>query len=301
MRGRYISHMEVRELEWFITLADTENVTIAASQLHISQPTLSRALARLERRFGVRLFDRHQNRLRLNKYGEIFRAHAMRALNELTQGTERINDLIDPERGVVSLGFVHSFGGWLIPRLLNRYHAIAPSTSFELEGGAADSIVHGVREGRIDIGFVAPPPVADDLNWVPLGREDLCLEVPPGHDFEGRDRVAIADIADRPMVALRPGYGLRSVVDRLFNEAGFSPRLTTEVTELSTLRALVHQGVGIGVVPAPQGDHEASTTTVPLSDSNAFRYYGATTRQHGPGSSAARAFLQFIADISNRR
>jgi LysR family transcriptional activator of glutamate synthase operon len=129
--------MQLRELEWFNTLAETESVTAAALQLHISQPTLSRALARLERRLGVQLFDRHQNRLWLNKYGEIFQAHARQAMSELDRGEERIATLVDPERGSVSLGFGHSFGGWLVPDLLERYRRLAPSTSFQLRGGAS--------------------------------------------------------------------------------------------------------------------------------------------------------------------
>jgi len=287
--------VEVRELEWFITLAKTENVTSAAIQLHISQPTLSRALARIERRVGVKLFDRHQNRLRLNKYGEIFRAHAIRAMKELSLGEERIRTLVDPVSGVVSLGFLHSFGGWLIPSLLDRYRAVAGSTTFELEGGAADLIVEGVRSGRIDIGFVAPEPLADDLVWVPLGRENLCIEVPEGDEFDGRESISIAEIAGRPMLALGPEYGLRHVVDRLFDGLGLVPQISTEATELSTLRALVHHGSGIAIVPMPPSMQTTSTTMIPISDADAFRYYGAVTRQGGPTGSAARSFLEFAA------
>lgn len=291
----YPSDVEVRELEWFITLAETENVTNAATRLHISQPTLSRALARIERSVGVKLFDRHQNRLHLNKYGEIFQAHAVRAMRELTLGEERIRTLIDPAKGVVSIGFLHSFGGWLVPSLLDRYKAVAPSTTFELEGGAADLIVEGVRSGRIDIGFVAPQPMADDLAWFPLGREHLSLEVPAGDEFEGRDRISIAEIASRPMMALGQEYGLRHVVDRLFSDLGLIPQISIEATELSTLRALVHHGSGIAIVPVPPGTQGASTTMIPLSDADAFRHYGVVTRLDGPTGSAARAFLQFTA------
>jgi len=275
--------MQLRELEWFNTLAETESVTAAALQLHISQPTLSRALARLERRLGVQLFDRHQNRLWLNKYGEIFQAHARQAMSELDRGEERIATLVDPERGSVSLGFGHSFGGWLVPDLLERYRRLAPSTSFQLRGGASSAVVDDVRRGNVDIGFVAPEPVADDLDWMPLGHEDLCLTIPPGHAFEGWDQVAIADLADVPMVALAVGHGLREVTDRLCEEAGFSPRIEMEVTELSTLRALVAAGIGVAVVPAPRrGDTSGPAGVgIPFSDPTAFRRYGAVTRRNG--------------------
>ncbi|MEV4240850.1 MULTISPECIES: LysR family transcriptional regulator [unclassified Nocardia] len=290
--------MQLRELQWFTTLADTEHITEASVRLNISQPTLSRALARLERKLGVQLFDRHQNRLRLNKYGELFQAHALRALNEIDRGEQRIAALVDPDRGSVSLGFAHSFGGWLIPDLLNRYRGVASSTSFELHGGACDSVVDSVRQGRIDIGFVAPEPTADDLEWVPLGREALCLGVPAGHVFEGRDHVAMADVADEPMIALKAGYGLRQVTDRLCREAGFSPRIEIEVTELSTLHALVAAGMGVAVVPAAHSGHAAAIGTVALSDPTAFRCYGAVVRRNGPSGQAARRFLKFVAGVS---
>ncbi|MBY6685596.1 LysR family transcriptional regulator [Rhodococcus sp. BP-149] len=287
--------MEVRELEWFVVLARTENVTNAATQLHVSQPTLSRALARIERQLGVKLFDRNQNRLRLNKYGEIYRAHAVRAMRELTQGEERIRTLVDPERGVVSLGFLHSFGSWLIPSLLDKYHVASPLTTFELEGGAADAIVEAVRSGRIDVGFVAPRPVAEDLAWVPLGRELLCLEVPQNDEFAARDFISIAEIATRPMITLGPSYGLRHVVDRLFDDAGVTPIISIEATELSTLRALVRHGSGIAIVPVPPAGQESPTVTIPIIDANAFRFYGAVTRNHGPTGSAAKAFLEYVS------
>jgi DNA-binding transcriptional LysR family regulator len=261
----------------------------------VSQPTLSRALARIERQLGVKLFDRNQNRLRLNKYGEIYRAHAARAIKELSQGEERIRTLVDPERGVVSMGFLHSFGSWLIPSLLDQYHHVAPLTTFELEGGAADAIVDGVRSGRIDIGFVAPRPDAEDLAWVPLGRELLCLEVPAGHELAGHESITIAEIAKWPMLALGPSYGLRHVVDRLFDESGLTPQIIIEATELSTLRALVRHGGGIAIVPVPRQDQSSPTTTIHISDADAFRFYGAITRNYGPTGSAAKAFLTYVA------
>jgi DNA-binding transcriptional LysR family regulator len=85
-----------------------------------------------------------------------------------------------------------------------------------------------------------------------LGLEELRLEVPSGHELDGRETVTIQEIAGLPMVALRPGYGLHHVVDRLFYEAGQNARITIEATELSTLRALGQQGNGVvGIVPTP--------------------------------------------------
>jgi LysR family transcriptional activator of glutamate synthase operon len=293
--------MQLRELEWFTTLAETQHMTEASTRLNISQPTLSRALGRLERKVGVQLFDRHQNRLRLNRYGEIFRSHALRAISELDRGEEHIATLVDPDRGSVSLGFMNSLGGWFIPDLLNRYRRHAPSTSFELRGGASAAVVEDVRGGTIDIGFVALEPVADDLDWIPLGREELCLAVPAGHAFEERDEVSFADLENEPMLGLTSGYGLRQVTDRLCREAGVSPRIEIEVTELSTLRGLVAAGMGVAVIPTPRSEPTAGAIqAIRFSDPAAYRSYGAVTRRSGPSSQAARRFLSYASKRSIR-
>ncbi|GAB04529.1 LysR family transcriptional regulator [Gordonia amarae] len=291
--------MEVRELQWFLALAKSQSMTNTATELHISQPTLSRALGRVERKLGVKLFDRNQNRLRLNKYGEIFQSHVIKAIKELEDCEEEIRTLVDPESGVVSLGFLHSFGGWLIPTLMDRYRAKAPNTTFELEGGPANTIVEAVRSGRIDIGFVAPEPTTDDLVWVPLGKERLCLEVPETDEWADRTEVSIAEIAERPMVALGTEYGLRQTVDRLFEAAGLKPQITMEATELSTLRALVRHSAGIAIVPVAPDEHLIPTRRIVISDPGAFRPYGAVVRRSGPHGNAARQVLRFVAETSD--
>jgi DNA-binding transcriptional LysR family regulator len=297
MRLVHNPSVELRELEWFTTLAEVENMTVAAARLNVSQPTLSRALARLERKLGVKLLDRHRNRLQLNKYGEIFRTHALRAIKELERAEERIATLVDPEQGTVSVGFLHDFGGWLVPDLLRRYREVAASVTFELRSGTADVVVDDVRQGRVDIGLVAPAPVADDLEWIPLGREQVCVAVPVGHPLATRDRVALAELQDEPMVALRVGAGLRQVNDRLFREAGIAPHIAVETTELATLRALVEAGLGVAIIPAPQRLNRAprAIANVPLGDGEASVSFGAITRPGGPGGHTARRFCRFVA------
>jgi len=295
-----MANLELRELQWFIVLAEREHLTQAAAQLHISQPTLSRALTRIEEQLGVQLFDRRRNRLQLNKYGEIFLAHALRASSELAQAEQRIATLVDPDRGAIALGFVESFGNWLVPRMVNRYREVAPGTSFELFGGAADAIVDGVRKGRFDIGLVAPRPAADDVEWLPIGKQALRVIAPAEHPFQQRDAVELHELADEPLVTLRVGYGLRTVIDGLFRSAGLTPNLAIETTELSTMSALVATGVGVAIVPEPPAELQHAPLGVPLSVPGAHREYGAIARRVGPIGHAAHRFLATLkADASS--
>ncbi|MED7948849.1 LysR family transcriptional regulator [Streptomyces sp. BE20] len=295
--------MEIRELQWFVALAESEHVTAAAERLNITQPTLSRAIARLEKRVGVPLFDRRQNRLRLNKYGEVFRAHVVRAISEIDRAEQRIATLVDPDTGTITLGFLHSYGTWLIPELLAGYRTIAPATTFELRGSAADVVVDGVRRGRLDLGVTSPRPVGDDLQWSPLRDEPLGLLVPVGHPLASRSRVETAELTAEEFVALQPEYGLRQVTDRLCERAGFAPRIVLECTELSTLRTLVTSGLGVAVVPST-GDlaaYEGRAVHVPLADPQAYRTIGVIVAAGGPRAAVVARFHDYVRSTARPR
>ncbi|MFJ1705810.1 LysR family transcriptional regulator [Kitasatospora sp. NPDC088346] len=292
--------MEIRELQWFVALAESEHVTSAAERLNIAQPTLSRAIARLEKRIGVPLFDRHQNRLRLNKYGEVFRAHAVRAISEIDLAEQRIATLVDPDTGTIALGFLHSYGTWLVPRILSGYRTLAPGTTFELRGSAADVVVDGVRRGRLDLGITSPRPAGDDLRWTALQDEPLCLLVPAGHPLAVRPRVGTAELTEEEFVALQPEYGLRQVADRLCAEAGFTPRIVLECTELSTLRTLVASGLGVAVVPSTgdEATHEGRAVRVPLADPGAHRTIGVIVPAGGPRAAVVARFYAYVCSTA---
>lgn len=291
--------MDVRELQWFLTLAETEHVTDAAALLNITQPTLSRAIARAEKRLGVPLFDRKQNRLHLNKYGEVLRAHVIRALSELDSADERIATLIDPSVGTVAIGFLHSFGGWLIPSLLAEYKRVAPATTFELRGNAADTIVDELRNGRIDVAFVSPEPSGTDLTWTKVGEEELYLLLPRGHRLAERQSIALKEVSSDDFIGLTPQYGLRQVTDRLCATAGFTPHMALSCTEVSTLRALVGAGLGVGVVPAPHdGTPRRSSTSVLVNIRGrpASRSIGMVTIEGRLRAPSVLRFVQHVRD-----
>ncbi|MFJ7723917.1 LysR family transcriptional regulator, partial [Rhodococcus erythropolis] len=133
--------MLTEDLEWFVVLAETQQVTATADLTHLSQPTLSRKLARLERQIGVTLFDRQGRRLELNRYGEILYRHARIALRALDAAQTEIQSLASPESGTVRLDFLHSFGTWLVPHMLRGYRVEHPGVRFELHQDSAQFLV----------------------------------------------------------------------------------------------------------------------------------------------------------------
>lgn len=285
--------MHLDELHWFVVLAETEHVTDAAAELHISQPTLSRALARMEDEVGTPLFDRVGRRLRLNAYGEILLEHARRGLAEMRSATERIAALRDPDTGTVRLAFLHSQASWFVPDLLRRFRAEAPRVQFALIQGAAHDIVDALAGGRVDLAITSPRPAG--YRWRGLYLERLCLAVPRGHRFADRTRIRLADAGDEPFVALAPEFGLRQLTDELCAEAGIEPQVVFEAMEIPTMEGLVAAGFGVAVVPVPRPERaEPGAVYVPLSQTSAKRQLGLAWPADRPLPPAAERFAEFV-------
>jgi DNA-binding transcriptional LysR family regulator len=283
------------DYEWFLTLAELQHVTAAAQQLHIAQPTLTRMLARLERRLGVALFDRHGRRLSLSTYGRIFYEHARRAQSELDSARREIEDLSNPAAGEIRLGFLGSFGSIVVPRLIAGFTAVSPRVTFTLEEGAAESIGDRVLAGFVDVGVVSPRPQSPTLAWRSLFRQRLGVAVSRDHRLMGVAAVSMTDLADEPFVAMHPGFGMRRLLDELCAAAQFQPRIVLESANLITTAGLVAAGLGISLTPIDGSEYAPGVSVLRLADADAYRDIGMIWDSARPLSRAARDFIASAA------
>ena len=287
------------DLHWFLTLAELERVGAAADRLRLAQPTLSRMLARLERRLGTQLFDRHGKRLALNDSGRIFYEHARRAQAELDAAARALADLANPARGVVRLSFVHSFGGRVVPELIAGFRRQSGRITFSLEQGAAGVVAARVLEGTADLGLTSPQPAVPGLGWRTLFRQRLALGVPADHRLAGRRQIRLAEAADAGFIAMPSGFGMRRILDELCAAADFRPRIELESTDLVTVSGLVAAGLGVALLPweepAVRGP-QPGPALVPLSDPGAARAVGLIWSADAVPGDAVRTFRDFAVE-----
>ncbi len=294
--GAWIPPMKVDELRWFAEVAQREQVTRAAEELHISQPALSRALARLQRELGTELVDRRGRNLRLNRYGEVYLAHARRALAELDAGSRAIGELAGAEGGVVPLGFAPTLSTWLVPALVSRFRERHPGVRFQLHQDAVRHLVDSLHEGGVDL-LIAPRPGEAGLAWRPLGSERLQLALPPGHRLAARRRVRLDEAATEPFVMLKHAFDFRDLVEDLCRSAGFEPESAFEAEDVASARALVAAGLGVAVVPplhSSRGELARGAQHVDLTDPTATRTIGIVwdrQRYRSPVTELFRAFV----------
>ncbi|WP_370383774.1 LysR family transcriptional regulator [Catenulispora sp. GAS73] len=284
--------MLLRDLSWFVALADHRHMTHTAAILGVSQPTLSRALARVEAELGTRLFERGSDGVAPNPNGDLVVAAARELLARYEQLTTELSARLDPDGGVVRLAFLDSMATSLVPQLLRAFHGHAPGVRVLLSQEPGHHIQADLRTGAAELAVTFPRPEGD-FGWLPLQRERLVLAVPPTHRLRGRKRVALSEIAEEELVMTPVGFGFRTLVDTLLAEAGVVPRISFESADLATIEGLVAAGLGVAVVPE-QFAGLSGTVGIALTAPAARRTIGLTWRTDQTLAPAAARFLAFI-------
>lgn len=284
--------MMIRDLRWLLVVADHGHVTDAAAALGVPQPTLSRALGRLEAELGTRLLERLPGGVRVNPEGELVVA----AARDLTARHDRLRAelaaRLDPDTGTVRLAFLDSMSTSLVPRLLRDFHAAAPRVRVELRQEPAHEIRADLDDATSELAVVSPRP-GDGYGWLPLQEERLVLVVPPGHRLRGRRRVRLAELADEELITTPPGFGYRALVDGLLAGAAVAPRVSFESADLATIEGLVAAGLGVALVPEQLAGASGSVG-VPVAAAGARRTVGLTWRADRPLAPAAERFVDFV-------
>lgn len=264
--------MDTEALRWFQQVADGETVTDVAATEHITQPGLSRALARLEREVGTPLLRRQGRLLRLTAAGAAFKRHVDRVLHELDDGLAAVEQLLDPETGAVGVAFERSMGTWLVPQLVSGFRADHPQVRVLLHHGGGDEEGRPGPGGQVDVELTSRRPRDADLRWARLLTEPLVLVVAARSPLAGAGRLGLAELHDEAFVALRGPSPFRQASDALLADAGLEPAVGFEADDLATVQGFVAAGLGVAVVPASAVDGRCEV--VGLTDAGATRDLG---------------------------
>lgn len=244
--------MELDTIRAFLDVADGATVTEAAERAHRTQPSVSRALARLEREVGTPLFQRAGRGLALTPAGRELARHARDTIEAYDRGMRSLQDLTSPDAGFVPLAFLHTLGTWLIPELIRDFRAARPHVRFDLrqhgDAGLVDDLVGGV----VDLAITGDRPRDGHLESRRLFLEPLRLVVSPEHRLAKRRTARLSDVADEPFIVLKAGFSLRAVTEDLCRKAGFEPQIAFEGEEVETLRGLASAGLGVALLPEPR-------------------------------------------------
>ncbi|MEV9650802.1 LysR family transcriptional regulator [Bacillus sp. S2(2019)] len=286
--------MEWEQLEYFQTLAKLEHVTKAAVELSISQPALSRSIARLENHLGVQLFDRYKRSIKLNAYGRRFLIRVETILYEYQEGKNEIQSILNPFKGEVSLGFLHTLGTTVVPLAIKDFQSQYPDIHFQLKQNHSYWLLDQLKKGELDLCLLASVEIDDTLQWMPLWTEDLYLFVSNTHPLSAVEEVRLEALANEPFIVLKHGYALRRTVEDLFSSAQIQPEIVFESEEVATAAGFISAGLGISILPDLKGLDQTNMTKIRIQSSGCKRTIGLAWIKDRSVSPVVHTFKQYL-------
>ncbi|MFC6022353.1 LysR family transcriptional regulator [Plantactinospora solaniradicis] len=237
---------ELRQLRYFVAVAEHLSFSRAAVALRIAQQSLSQQIAVLERTLGVRLFDRDTRGTRLTELGQVFLPEARAVVARAEQAVATVGRAARGETGRLDLAFLISTANYMLPPVARAFQQRFPEVELHTEDVSIGQLVAGLREGRYNAGFTRPPLVPDLATRI-LATEPVCAVLPTGHPLADRPELHLRDLAEEPWVltsrASWPPWHRK--YDHDFQQAGFAPNVVRRATGVPNLLGLVAAGIGV--------------------------------------------------------
>lgn len=295
--------MNTRTLRWFQLVSDGVSLTEVSLLEGVSQPGISRALARLEEEVGVPLLHKSGRTLRPTAAGAAFKRQVDEMLHRLDDGLAAAAQAVDPETGTVQLAFQRSLATWLVPSLVSSFRAKHPRVTFTLLQVQDDVVATILETGEADLVVSAARPLGTRAHRQRLMDEPLHLAVAADHPLSTRASIRLGDLAEESFLMLRPSSLLRQQSEQLCRAAGFEPVIGFEGDDLPSLRGFVAAGLGVAILPS-SGQGFADTESGPvryidIEDALASREIGLAWPADRELLASAELFRQHVITLAS--
>lgn len=238
----------MHQLRYFAKVADLGNVTRAAEACHVSQPSLSQQISKLERELGQPLFERLGRGVRLTEAGKMFKRYSDQILSLTEDARTRVSD--EPDSGRITLAAIPTIAPYYLPGVLTRFAKECPRARVEIVEETTGNILRLLAEGDIDLAVLALPIQAEHVHTKTLFTEELLAVLPAGHPLARKAKVSLKDLVLEPFVVLNEAHCLTGATMSFCARHSASPLVTAKSHQLLTVLELVRLGQGVSLVPA---------------------------------------------------
>jgi len=250
--------MQLREIQYVVTIADKSSFSQAAEELYVSQPALSQAIKRLEDELGVVLFARKRGKVALTRAGELFLQDGRQILKLSSHIAKQMDDVLTLKQGNLHIGMTPLFGRFYFAQAYSVFHKLYPGVSINVSEDSSVALEDQLATGKVDVALLPLPLANENFVYEQLMSEETFLAVPGDHRINRLmprppagefGRVDMAFFRDDDFIMLYPGQRLRGLGMDACRAAGFEPRIVFETHYIDSANALVAAGVGISFVP----------------------------------------------------
>lgn len=241
--------MTLNQIVYFQTVARCQHFRLAASELNISQPSLSRSISNLEDELGIVLFERKGRTVTLTKYGRIFLEHADRILNDVALAEKQMKRLAGSS-GHVDIAYVFPLAAWYIPHMVRQFLAggINEKISFNFHQTNTYEMVNGLKAENYDVIFGAYVEDEPGIQFVPILKQEMIIITPLGHPLASKENVSLKDQEGYPVIGYDRNSGLGKFTLRTYASYSLQPNIICESPDENAIASLVAEDFGIALI-----------------------------------------------------
>jgi len=296
--------MEIRQLQYFVTIAHTGGFRTAADALGVSLATLSEQVKSLERELGVRLVERGSRSLSLTEAGRVLLPRAERLLADLKATREEMLEFAQLERGQMVIGTVTGAGTSWLPTFLAAFLRRHPNVEVRLVERTSSLLLRLLESGDVHVACLLVPADADVQAIAPPGismrrvfSRDLVMVVSPRHRLASRESVTLDELACEHLILTSPEEAPRIIVDEAFRAHGITPTVRFEANDPTALIGLAAEGIGIGITGERIARRNADKVVAVPFEGISLRYAMALAwSDRGAHTRALATFLDFATE-----
>lgn len=239
--------MEIKQLTYFLRIAEEGNITRAAEKLYIAQPHLSNHLKLLENELGVKLVERNTHRIKLTNAGEVLRHRALQILELVNSTVKELKDIEDGLKGTLSIGTISSAGDIILPDIIYNFHTQYPNVNFKVMEAVTPEVLELLNNGVIEVGIVRGEINSELYEQITLTEEPM-IAIESGELFcdDTSDGIDMRNLQDKPLL-------IHSRYENMILEAcarwGFEPRILGKIEDTRSILSWAERGMGVAVVP----------------------------------------------------
>lgn len=290
------STLELRDLKSFIDVANHNSFTKAAEHSYLSQPSFSKAVKKLEEELQVELFDRTTRHLRLTDAGQIVYVQGQKALADLSEIPNLLDDLMNLANGEIKIGIPPLIGTLFFPNIAKQIQEKYPKVSLKLVERGAKLIGQLVENSQVDLGIVVLPTDTSKFNIYPFITDEFVLFLHKKHPLAMKSVVEISELKGEKFILFSEEFTLHDYIKKVCTDAGFIPEVTYTSSQWDLIIELVSSEFGVTLLPKSiyHKQNNPNIRIVPLSGPTLFWRLGVITKKEAYHSFALRELLKIL-------
>lgn len=289
--------MELRQLEYFQKVSKYKNFTKAAEALHVSQPSVTNSIRKLEEELGVVLLDRNKKRVFLTEEGKIFLDRIEKILFDIDDTLVEIQDLKCLDQGHIKLGLPPIIGAHFFPKMFIEFSKEHPNIHLQVSEEGSVNARQLIEEGELDLGLIILPKSAKNLETIEIFKNDIVLCVDKDHKLSEKKEVSFTELKDEDFILLKDDSFHRKAIMQKCQKNKVEPHVIFSSSQVETIKALVASGMGISFLLEMATRETKDIVAIPLVDTIETTI-GLAWRKDKYLSKATQCFIDFIKNYT---